>query len=453
MLENYKRIHIIGIGGISLSGLALILQSLGKEVTGTDIRLSKITSELINKGIKIVENSCEKFVREADLIVYTSAITEKDEDFNLAKKYNKPIMSRAELLREITKNFFTISIAGSHGKTTASSLIGYMFDCAHKKPTIHVGGIMNNTNSNVVIGNSKYFITEACEYKDSFLCLQNDISIILNEDPDHLDYFKNAENYYKSFQKFALNTKKNGVLIINNDNCKLYKKELNLNIFTYAIDRKADLQAKNLKLQKNGCWQFEVFYLGLSFGFVELGIIGKHNIYNALCAISVGIICQISLDTIKNAIKSFKGVKRRLEYIATLNDAIIIHDYAHHPNEIISSIKTCKEIGKKRLITIFQPHTYSRTRDLYYQFCTAFVESDEVWLLPIYPAREKPLPKITSLFLAKGIKNYNKNVRYFSNFEKCYSYINKISDKDCLFLILGAGDIEELAYKFKKDDN
>ena len=452
MLENYKKIHIIGIGGISLSGIALILKSLGKEVTGTDRHLSMTTKSLENKGIKVVKDFCEEFVKQADLVVYTSAITEKDDDFNFAKKYNKKTMSRAELLGELTKDFYTISIAGSHGKTTATALIGYIFSCANKNPTIHAGGIMNNTNSSVVVGQGKYFITEACEYKDSFLHLKNDISIILNEDADHLDYFKNEVNYYKSFQNFANNTKKNGVLIINNDNCKLNKKELNLNIFTYGIDKKADLQAKNLQMLDNGCWQFEVFYLGLSFGQIKLGILGKHNIYNALCAVAVGIICQIPLAILKSAIENFKGVKRRLEFITDLNGAVIIHDYAHHPKEIISSINTCKDLGKKRLITIFQPHTYSRTRDLYYEFCSSFKESDEVWLLPIYPAREKPLPKITSLFLAKGIKNYNKKVRYFSNFEKCFSFINKIADKDCLFLIVGAGDIEELAYKFKRDD-
>ena len=450
MLEKYQKIHIIGIGGISLSALALILKENGKDVTGTDRHLSKITDELEKKGIKIKKDFCKEFVEQADLVVYTSAISDCDEDFCFAKQYLKPTMSRAELLGELTKDCFTISIAGSHGKTTATAMIGYMFECAKRDPTIHVGGIMKNFHSNVIIGKSKHFITEACEYKDSFLHLKNDNSIILNEAPDHLDYFKNEDNYYKSFQKFAENTKKNGVLIINNDNCHLTKNVLNCNIFTYAINKKADLQAKNLKINENGFWEFEVFYLGLSFGIVKLNILGKHNIYNALCTVAVGIVNHIPLETIKFAIASFEGVERRLEFITNLNGAIIIHDYAHHPDEIVASIQTCKQLNKKRLITIFQPHTYTRTRDLYYQFCEAFFESDEVWLLPIYPAREKPLPKITSLFFAKGIKSKNKFVRYFSNFDKCFKFINKIADSNCLFLILGAGDVEELAYKFKK---
>ena len=356
MLEKYNKIHIIGIGGISLSALALILKEIGKIVTGTDRHLSKITDQLAKKGIQIKKDFCQKFVEQADLVVYTSAISESDEDFCYAKKLFKSTISRAELLGEIAKEYYTISVAGSHGKTTATAMIGYMFQCAKKSPTVHVGGIMKNFHSNVLIGKSNYFITEACEYKDSFLHLNNNIAIILNESPDHLDYFKNQENYFKSFQKFAQNVKENGVLIINNDDC----------------------------------------------------------------------------------------------FITNLNGAIVIHDYAHHPDEIISSIRTCKQLNKKRLITIFQPHTFTRTRDLYYQFCDAFNQSDEVWLLPIYPAREKPLPKITSLFLAKGIKSKNKFVRYFSNFDKCFKFINKIADNDCLFLILGAGDVEELANMFKK---
>lgn len=450
MLEKYNKIHIIGIGGISLSALALILKEKGKIVTGTDRHLSKITDQLEKKGIQIKKDFCQKFVEQADLVVYTSAIAECDEDFCYAKKLFKPTISRAELLAEIAKEYYTISIAGSHGKTTATAMIGYMFQCAKKSPTVHVGGIMKNFHSNVLIGKSNYFITEACEYKDSFLHLNNNIAIILNESPDHLDYFKNQENYFKSFQKFAQNVKENGVLIINNDDCHINKNVLGTNVFTYAINKKADLQAKNLKMDENGFWEFEVFYLGLSFGIIKLNVLGKHNIYNALCTVAVGIINHLPLQVIKNAISTFKGVERRLEFITNLNGAIVIHDYAHHPDEIISSIQTCKQLNKKRLITIFQPHTFTRTRDLYYQFCDAFNQSDEVWLLPIYPAREKPLPKITSLFLAKGIKSKNKFVRYFSNFDKCFKFINKIADNDCLFLILGAGDVEELANMFKK---
>ena len=450
LIDKIQSVHIIGIGGISLSALALILLSKGKTVSGSDKVLSQITENLQNKGIKIVDKCDSLLIQNADLIVYTSAISADDEEFTLAKKLHKKILSRAELLGEISKDYFTISVAGSHGKTTATSMIGNIFIEAGKDPTIHVGGIMKNIQSNALVGKGKYFITEACEYKDSFLHISSDISIILNEDPDHLDYFKNKENYYKSFEKFAKNIKKDGVLIVNNDDF-FAKKLKTANTFSYSIKNNADLQAKNID-QKNDLISFELYYLGLNFGVFQIHALGLHNIYNALASIAVGICCGISLEIMKNALYGFEGVERRLEIISKIKGANIIHDYAHHPDEIIASIKAVKDAYGGKIVCIFQPHTFSRTRDLYYEFCHCFIEADEVWLLPIYPAREKPVAKITSKFLAKGVSKYNSHVRYFSNFEKCFAFISKIAEDNMTFLIMGAGDICNLAYKFKKSD-
>ena len=449
-LDTIKNVHIIGIGGISLSALALILKAQGKFVSGSDKVFSKITQKLQQEGITVSNKIEYELIEKADLVVYSSAIPKDDEQLILATKLNKRVVSRAELLSEIAKNYYTISVAGSHGKTTATSMIGEIFLYANKSPTIHVGGIMKKLNSNVMIGEGKYFITEACEYKDSFLELFSDVSVVLNEDPDHLDYFKTKENYYKSFEKYAKNTKKTGVLVVNNDDLFARKLKTN-NIFTYAIKNKADLQAKNIHRQ-NGYLQFDLFYMGLDFGNFKIKCLGEHNIYNALSAIAVGIICGISLQEIKEALSLYKGVERRLEIIKDDYKSVIIHDYAHHPDEIVATIKAIKQSFDKKLICIFQPHTFSRTRDLYYEFCHSFIEADEVWLLPIYPAREKPIAKITSKFLAKGISRFNENVRYFSNFDKCFRFIKKIEKEESVFLILGAGDIVDLAYKFKRND-
>ena len=450
LIDKIQRVHIIGIGGISLSALAIILLSKGKIVSGSDKVLSQITENLQNKGIKIVDKLDPLLIQNADLIVYTSAIAGDDEEFVFAKKLHKPLISRAEILGEISKNYFTISVAGSHGKTTATSMIGNIFIEAGKDPTIHVGGIMKNIHSNVLVGKGKYFITEACEYKDSFLHLLSDISVVLNEDPDHLDYFKNKENYYKSFEKFAKNTKKEGVLIVNNDDF-FAKKLKTSNKFSYSINNNSDLQAKNIH-QNNGLISFEIYYLGLNFGLVQIHALGLHNVYNALAAVAVGICSGISLQIIKNALLNFEGVERRLEIISKIKGANIIHDYAHHPDEIIASIKAIKNSFGGKVVCVFQPHTFSRTRDLYYEFCHCFIEADEVWLLPIYPAREKPVAKITSKFLAKGVSKYNNIVRYFSNFDKCFTFITKTASDNMTFLIMGAGDICKLAYKFKKSD-
>ena len=449
-LEKVKVIHIIGIGGISLSALAIILQTKGIIVSGSDKALSPLTQKLEDKGICVVQKMDKTLIEKADLVVYTSAISKDDQEMQYALALKKKVCSRAELLGYFSRQYYTISVAGSHGKTTVSSMIGHLFVVAGKDPTIHVGGIMKEFDGNVRLGKSKYFITEACEYKDSFLHLSSDIAVILNEDPDHLDYFKNNENYYKSFEKFAKNIKKEGVLIVNYDD--LFARRLKfLNCFSYAVKSRADLQAINIK-REEGFITFEFLFMGLNFGKVRLKALGTHNVYNALATIAVGIASGISLQIIKEALESFEGVERRLEFVGGVKGGEIIHDYAHHPDEIIASIKAVKESENRHIISIFQPHTFTRTRDLYYEFCRAFIESDEVWLLPVYPAREKPIPKITSKFLAKGISKYNKIVRYFSNFDKCYSFINKIADQDKIFLIMGAGDIVSLAYKFKKND-
>ena len=447
-IDSAKELHILGIGGISLSALAVILKEKGKVVTGYDRLLSPITQSLQEKGILVVNQFDENLIDRADIVVYTSALPKDDPQLEYAIKKGKIILSRSELLGELARKYYTISIAGSHGKTTATSMIGYMFDLAGKDPCIHVGGIMKNFGSNVRYGKGKHFITEACEYKDSFLSLESDVSVVLNEDPDHLDYFKTKENYYKSFEKFAKNTKKGGVLVVNYDD-PFSRSLKSSNILSYAIKSKADVQAKNI-CRKNGMLSFDLFYLDLNFGNFKLKMIALHNVYNALATISVGIACGISLDTIKKALLQFEGVERRLEYVGEIKGSEILHDYAHHPDEIIATIEAVKQNTKNKLICVFQPHTFSRTRDLYYEFCRCFACCDEVWLLPIYSAREKPIPKITSKFLAKGISKHNKLVRYFSNFDKCFSFINKIAQKNITFLIMGAGDIYLLAYKFKK---
>lgn len=447
-LEEIKNIHIIGIGGISLSALAIILQSKGKVVTGSDKVVTEITVNLQKKGIKVVHSFDKTLIDNSDLIVYTSAISKNDKEFVYATSLNKKVISRGELLGYLSKDYYCISVAGSHGKTTTSSMIGHLFVVANKDPTMHVGGIMKEFSGNVRLGQSKYFITEACEYKDSFLCLSSDIAVVLNEDPDHFDYFKNSKNYHKSFEKYVKNIKKDGVLIVNYDD-KSARELKFLNTFSYAIEKKADLQAINIK--REGEFEtFELLFLQLNFGKVKVRAIGRHNVYNALATIAVGIACGISLQIIKDALQTYQGVNRRMEFVGKVKDAVVIHDYAHHPDEIVATIKAVKEGSDKHLISIFEPHTFSRTRDLYYEFCSAFEQSDEVWLLPIYPAREKPLPKITSTFLAKGISKYNKTVRYFSNFDKCFSYIEKVADKNKVFLIMGAGTISNLAYRFKK---
>ena len=447
MQMKFNKIHIIGIGGISLSAIALILTKEGVLVTGTDVHLSALTKLLQDSyGIKIKKGHSPKDVASCDAVVYTSAIGEDDKDYALAKKLGKPTFSRAQMLGLLCQDKETISVSGSHGKTTASAMISCMLSSVGLSPTAHIGGIVEDFGSNVLFGDSNIFVTEACEYKDSFLHLQNDVSVVLNLSPDHLDYFKTFENYISSFDKFVKNTKKGGIFITNYDdeNCRKLSFE---KVLSFGIDSKADVMAKNIQALSNGKFKFDAFYLGKKLGSVKLNIMGRHNIYNALASICVGIKYDIPFKKIKFALENFKGVERRNQIILEGKSILILHDYAHHPDEIKSTLCAYKSLGGK-LVTIFQPHTYTRTRDLFNEFVSAFDDSDEVWLLPIYPAREKSIKGITSYNLAKALKTRGKTVKYFSTFDKCRENIILNPNEKIVYAILGAGDIVDLTKTF-----
>ncbi len=452
MLENTKAVYIIGIGGISLSALAIFLKEKGKIIYGSDIHNSKIIETLREKGINITIGHSFEFVKTADIIVYSSAVSENDCDLLYAKKLNKKIMSRAQLLGEISNQYKTISISGTHGKTTTTGMIASVFLSSNHKPNIHIGGILNNINSNIDVGDENIFITEACEYKDSFLYLNSYISVVLNIKPDHLDYFKNFYNLFNSFQKFCQNTNKNGCVLLNNDDKNCREIVVNTKCLTFAIKNNAFVTARNI-VSKNGKYSFDIYENCVKVLKINLPCYGKHNIYNALAAYCVCKVLGFKNIEIKNGIENFKGIKRRFEFINEFNNNLIIHDYAHHPDEIKEIIKAGRLLKKKKVIVIFQPHTYTRTRDLYFQFLNALCKADEVWLLPIYPAREKAIKGISSYSLFKDLKLKNKDVKYFSCFERCKKKIMALKERDLLIEILGAGDINLLAESLKNEIN
>ena len=444
MLENIKSIYIVGIGGISLSAIALILKNKGFDICGSDLEYSNEIAKLQQQNIKVVIGHSKDFVLKCDALVYSLAV-ENDEDVLLAKKLNKKIFSRAEILGMLSQGYQTISIAGTHGKTTTTGLISSIFLEAKKDPNIHIGGVLNNINSNVNISISDILITEACEYKDSFLFLKNTVSVILNIKEDHLDYFKNIDNIFNSFQKFSNNTLNNGIIVINSDDKLCCKIKNNSKILTYGIENlNAELRAINI-VEQTGKYCFDVVFRNEKLFTINLPCYGRHNIYNALASIGVSLFYGIEREFIKRGIENFKGVKRRFEYINELNNNLIIHDYAHHPDEIKAVIETGNEIKKEKIIVIFQPHTYSRTKLLFKDFIKSLELCDEVWLLPIYPAREKPIKNVSSYKLYKSLKSKNVKVKYFQSFLECYSYLKKYKENNKLFEILGAGDIVKLA--------
>lgn len=451
MNKNIKRIHFLGIGGISQSALAIILKAQGYKVSGSDKIESETTQKLEELGIPVCINSISKHLYCANLVVVTGAIKEDDKELILAKKLGLKIVPRAKMLGMITKQYKNvISVAGTHGKTTTTGMISKIFLDAKKNPTIHIGGNMQEIDRNVNVGEKEFFITEACEYQDSFLSLKSDVSVILNVQPDHLDYFKNFDNIKKSFKKFADNTKKNGVVVYNRDdeNARLNYKQ---NVVSYSLDGFGVVSAKNIKEYEKGKYQFSCYVLGNMLFTCKLNVYGKHNVYNALASISVALYYGIDKQIIKKSLESFKGIKRRFEDYGFKNGVKIIHDYAHHPTEIQAIIKTTKGLTKKDVYVVFQPHTYSRTKLLYDEFLNCFKGAKEVLVYKVYSAREKESEGTNEKELARGLSLNGEKSFSFDNYKEMKeSILSKVKEGDIL-LVLGAGDIESFAAYLKKN--
>lgn len=446
-MMNGKKIYIIGIGGISMSALAIFFNDGENIVKGSDLAENRQTQSLRERGIDVVKGHSPEFVRWADEIIISNAIQNDDPDLCLARDLGRVVRTRGEALGEISKRYFTLSVAGSHGKTTTTGMISWVLLRAGKDPNIHVGGIMKDIGGNVYKGRSDLLVTEACEYKDSFLDLKSRMGVILNISPDHLDYFLNFDNLKRSFFSFAQNV--NGWVVANGDdpNCREILKGVEGRI-TFGINTPCDFNAKKIRKYSQGRYSFACDIEGKEYIF-NLPLFGYHNIYNALATISVCAKLGVSGDEIKAGVESFGGISRRFEEIYSDDNKIIIHDYAHHPDEIKSTILAGRDLEKGRIIAIFQPHTFSRTRDFFDGFCDSLSLADEVWMLPIYPAREKPIKGVSSYKIYRNLQKNGKKTRFFHDFNDVFDELNKI-EQDSLVLIMGAGNIEKLATMFKK---
>ena len=450
-LKN-KLVHFIGIGGISMSALAFMLKANGIVVQGSDDTENSEVVKLRKKGIKVFIGHKKSNLKKANIVVYSSAISDENEELEFAKKKKLIILKRAELLGMIADSYkFVVSIAGSHGKTTTTAMISEMFIKCGFKPTVHIGGVLNSIHSNYKIGNKKFFVTESCEYKDNYLHLKPNISVILNIDADHLDYFGSLDGVKKSFLRFSNNTKKNGINIVcldDENSSKLSKKE---NTATFGFGKSADIYATNIKEYKPCHYSFDAVFSKCKLGNVKLNIIGKHNIYNALATILVGLACRIDFCDIKDSIENFSGVERRCQKIKEFNNIQIYHDYAHHPKQIENMIEVGKRLvnnNGRNVIAVFEPHTYSRTKFLLDEFVKSFERADYVILAPVYSARELPTDGFDSLKLANETKNKKSNVEYLETYEEIKKRVLEIAKPHDVILILGAGTIQKLSKMF-----
>ena len=435
MKFNGIHFHFIGIGGISLSALALLTIARGAVVSGSDIVESDQTLTLKTAGAKIFIGHDARNVMGASVVVYSSAIKEENPEIIYAKKHNIKLIKRAELLAAIAKEYpVTVAIAGSHGKTTTTAMISQILINAGFDPTVHVGGEFRYIGGNVKIGGGGVFVTEACEYMDNFLYLTPTVGVCLNVSPDHLDYFKTFNNIQTSFKKFISQSE---IVISNADDATL---GLNKHNLTFSINNKGQLCAVNICEYKPGLFSFDCLYDGAIITRIYLNIYGKHNIYNALAAIGVGILFKIDIKFIKKSIEHFSGVGRRFEQIGEINGAKIIIDYAHHPDEIAASIKAAAKITSNRVIAIFQPHTFTRTQALLKEFAASLAEASEVAVFKIYSAREKPIDGVDNRLLSNEVNKLGTPSVSIDDYQTLKEFIASRSVSGDVILILGAGD-------------
>ncbi len=450
-IDKNKYIHMIGIGGVSMSGIAKILSNMGFKICGSDINTSSTTERLINEGIKIYNNQSSSIITDdIALVAYTAAIKEDNPELMEAKKRNIPCIERSKLLGELTRMYKdTIAICGTHGKTTTTSMVALSFINALKDPTIQVGADLSKLgNTNYRIGKSEYFIIEACEYVRSFLSFSPKSVVLLNIEEDHLDYYKDLNDIKSAFNDFLSSVPDDGVIIYNLDdtNCTDVASNKKANKITIGINnKKADWHAENIH-DENGLYSFDAVNKNHTIN-IKLNVPGYHNIYNALSTIAISDYYKISLDIISKSLFEFSGAHRRFEYVGVLNNAKIYDDYAHHPTEIKATIAAAKKLKHNKLWVVFQPHTYTRTFALFESFSNAFKDVDEVILTDIYAAREKDTGLVSSEKLAESINKISNNCTYIASFEEIKKYLKEnVKDND-LVLTVGAGSITKLGYE------
>ena len=453
-IEKEKYIHFIGIGGVSMSGIAQILLGLGFKISGSDATASETTAQLENSGISVcIGQKAENITDQIGLVVYTAAI--KQDNPELAKAREKGILciERAQMLGELTRLYAnTIAICGTHGKTTTTSMISLCFVEDEKEPYVQVGANLRQLgNQNYRIGHSDYFIIEACEYVRSFLAFHPKSVVLLNIEEDHLDYYKNIEDIKSAFHEFLSKVPEDGCIVYNHDdeNCQEVVKNQKGHLISFGIKTDGDWTAKSIKLQ-NGFYSFDAVNKEKTIS-LTLHVPGYHHIYNALATIALCHYYHLTDTNCIHALSNFTGASRRFEYVGTLNGAKIFDDYAHHPTEIRATIQSAKALPHHKLWIVFQPHTYSRTASLYDEFTTCFEEGDDVTILDIYAAREMDTGIVSSKQLAESINQYSKNCQYISSFEEAADYLKNHVSKDDIILTIGAGSITKLGYEIKDE--
>ncbi len=443
-------VYFIGIGGISMSGLAGILLKEGYRISGSDAKESDLTKDLESKGATVYyDQSVSHITNDVDLVVYTAAIHKDNPEYVKMISLDIPHMSRAEFLGKLMKNYnIPIAVSGTHGKTTTTTMVSEILLSADLNPTISVGGVVKSLNSAIHVGTKDYFVFEACEYTNSFLSFFPKISIILNIEEDHLDFFKDISDIRNSFRKFALLLPSDGFLVINGEiqNVGEITSDLKCPFVTYGLSDSFDYYAKDITFDDEGHPSFTCVEKETKTRIpVTLKLTGMHNVSNALAAIAAVRCVGVSSEVISSALLNCGGSKRRFEYKGTFNGVTVIDDYAHHPTEIKATLKAARNLKHNKLWCVFQPHTYTRTKAFLHQFVDSLSLADKVIITDVYAAREKDEYGVNALTLFDEMKKKGIDVYYIKDFSEIKNFLIKNCVKNDLLITMGAGDIVKIA--------
>ena len=444
MFRKVKKVHFVGIGGIGMSGIAELLLNLGFKVSGSDLKLSNITHNLSEKGATIEDGHNSSHLKDCDVLVYSSAVQEDNPEIIEANARGIPVIRRAEMLGElIAVKQTSIAVSGTHGKTTTSSMIGSILSEAKLDPTLVVGGLVKNLDTNSLLGTGELIVVEADEFDRSFLQLRPTIAMITNIELEHTDCYENLEDLQNAFTQFSNATPFYGVVIAGVDSPALQNivSEINRPIITFGLSPLADLRAESISFSESKT-QFTVSFYQEVLGNITLNVPGEHNVLNSLAAIALGIELGIPFDVISSGLQSYGGVRRRFEIKGIINDIMVVDDYAHHPTEVSATLQAARSGWNRRIVAVFQPHLFTRTRDFHANFAKAFMQCDVLVVTNIFPAREKPIPGITGELVANSAKEFgHPDIYYEFDLEKLPDKLDDIVQPGDLMITIGAGNI------------
>jgi len=450
-MRNTQRLHFVGIGGIGMSGIAEILLNLGYAVSGSDLALSNVTRRLQQQGATVYQGHAAAYVEGADVVVISSAVKSDNIEVLTARAQHIPVIPRAEMLAELMRMKYGVAIAGTHGKTTTTSLVATVLAYGGLDPTVLIGGRLNSLGSNAKLGQGEYLVAEADESDGSFLLLSPTISVVTTVDAEHLDFYGDLAAVQRAFTQFINKVPFYGCSIICLDQPHIQSlvPQIRRRCITYGLASQADYLARDLRLAGLRS-HFEVFRTGERLGPFSLNLPGTHNVANALAAIAVGVELDIPLPAIAQALEEFSGVHRRFDRRGVRDGITVVDDYGHHPEEIRQTLRAAKTVWPEaRLVVVFQPHRYTRTHLLQQEFCTAFHDADTLVLLDIYAAGEMPLPGVTTERLYDGlISQGQREVYYLRERAEVVPFLRRYLRANDILLTLGAGDVWQVGEAF-----